>query len=133
MSVLSPILGILDRRGERVWFRNISRDVNYSTGEPRENYADNKSCTCRIVEDKITERGISIFLPVGKAVLYGKPSELFNDSIQVKVNDVIIRNPSNYSVGTSTIYRVSSVRRMPLANQSNFYIRLGLGLTAAKE
>lgn len=133
MTNISPVLGILDRRGERVWFRNVSRDVDYDTGEPRENYADNKSCQCRITENKIVERGVSIFLPAGKAILYGKPDEFWNDSMQIRINDQIIRLPNNYSAGNSIIYRVAGVRRINLANQSQFYVRVELSETQAKE
>jgi len=133
LSELSAAIGIIDRRGERVWWRNISRDTNYATGEPRESYADNQSCIVRIIEDKITTGGLSMFLPAGKAVMYGKPEDFWNNSMKIRINDQIIREPDNYSAGSATIWRVDNFKRMPLINQSQLYLKANLTLTNAKE
>ena len=130
---LTPILGFIKRRGERVWFRNISRYTDYTTGEPKEAYYNNQSCFVRITERMITDDGQSILLPSGRAIAFGFPNDFFNASITVQVNDLIVRQPDNYSAGTSTIWRIDDVRRENLINQSNYYVRLDLSLTAAKE
>lgn len=130
---LTPILGFIKRRGERVWFRNVSRYTDYATGDPKEAYLDNQSVYVRITERIITDDGQSILLPTGKAIAFGQPIDFFNASITVQTNDLIIRLPDNYSASQATIWRISSIERQPLLNQSNYYIRLDLELTAARE
>ena len=126
------VLGLIERRGEWVCLRSINRSTNQSTGENLWNYTSNWSCKAMITMWYTDHEGRTVLLPSNRATLWGRPSD-FWDVFSIKVNDEIIRFPTNYSAGTSEVYRVDEVKRQPWLNTSQWYIRASLMLTKARD
>ena len=130
---MASVLGLIRRRGERVWFRHTNRSVNESSGEAIYNYSENQSVYMLMSMWYTNEDGRQVPIPAGKAVGWGRPSDFWTDAIKITVNDEIIRNPDNYSAGSADIFRVEEVKRQYLFNQSQWYVRTDLRLTKARE